>query len=272
MNALALVTLLSLAAFGIMALAWALAEFTSKSGWIDTIWSIGTGALGVAAALVPIGEAQGSTWRQIMVAALAAVWSLRLGLHILARTAKGGDDPRYAALRTEWGANASSRLFWFVEAQAAASILLALCVGLAARNPADGPRVLDFVGVVVAIIAVFGEGAADRQLSIYRAARRGAGVCDAGLWRYSRHPNYFFEWLYWLGVALIAIPSPGGYPLGWLAFVGPAAMYALLVHVSGIPPLEAHMMRTRGEAFRAYRRTVSAFWPWPPHQPKAKPP
>ena len=270
MSVTGLAILLAVAAVGLMAFAWIVAERTGKSGWIDAIWSLGTGALGVAAALVPINAAGAPTLRQWLVAALAAAWSLRLGLHIVARTLKGGDDPRYAALREGWGADARRRLFWFAQAQGGAALLLTLCVGLAARNPANALRLLDVLGFALIVLALAGEGIADRQLGRYRAEPGGRGVCDAGLWSYSRHPNYFFEWLGWLGFALVAIHPGGGYPLGWLAFVGPATMYGLLVHVSGIPPLEAHMLRSRGEVFRAYQRRVSAFWPWPPLQPKSE--
>ncbi len=89
---------------------------------------------------------------------------------------------------------------------------------------------------------------------------RGA-VADTGLWGWSRHPNYFFEWLGWFGYFAIAVTP--GYGPGWLALIGPAMMYWLLVHASGIPPLEKHMLATRGDAFRAYQARVSAFFPWP---------
>jgi steroid 5-alpha reductase family enzyme len=81
----------------------------------------------------------------------------------------------------------------------------------------------------------------------------------------SRHPNYFFEWMGWFAYAIIAIDFSGGYPWGWLALAGPALMYWLLVHASGIPPLEAHMLRSRGQAFRDYQHRVNAFWPGPQH-------
>jgi len=84
-------------------------------------------------------------------------------------------------------------------------------------------------------------------------------VCEAGLWRWSRHPNYFFEWLYWTAYPLLALGS-GWF---WPALVGPALIYWLLVHVSGIPPLEAQMLRSRGDAYRDYQRRVRAFFPLP---------
>jgi steroid 5-alpha reductase family enzyme len=88
-------------------------------------------------------------------------------------------------------------------------------------------------------------------------------VCDTGLWRLSRHPNYFFEWLGWLAYPLLAIDPAGGYPWGWLALAGPALIYWLLVHVSGIPPLEAQMLRSRGERYRTYQARTRPFLPFP---------
>ena len=114
------------------------------------------------------------------------------------------------------------------------------------------------------LVAVVGETIADRQLSGFRADPANKGkVCDVGLWGMSRHPNYFFEWLGWLAYAVIAVDPTSAYPWGWLALAGPVLMYWLLVHASGIPPLEAHMLRSRGDAFRAYQARVNAFWPGP---------
>lgn len=251
-----------------MACAWLVAIRTGRSGWIDAIWSFAVGAGGVAAALLPLeGDASWQV-RQSVVAVLAAVWSLRLGLHIVVRTAGGGDDPRYAQLREEWGANFKGRLFWFLQIQAAAAFLLVMAIFAAARNPAEGLGVGDWLGIAVLIVAVAGEAIADRQLTAFRADHANRGrVCDQGLWGVTRHPNYFFEWLGWVAYPLIAIDLGGAYPWGWAAFAGPVFMYWLLVHVSGIPPLEAHMLRSRGEKFREYQQRVNAFWPGPQRRP-----
>ncbi|KQZ14832.1 hypothetical protein ASD44_12715 [Mesorhizobium sp. Root554] len=263
-----LILLLAVLLSATMAAAWLAAIRTGRSGWIDAIWSFAVGAGGVAAAFLPLEGDASWTVRQWVVAALAGFWSLRLGLHILARTAGGGDDPRYAQLRAEWGTNFRRRLFWFLQIQAAAAFLLVMAIFAAARNPAASLGPGDWLGIAVLIIAVAGEAIADRQLTAFRADRANKGrVCDQGLWSLTRHPNYFFEWLGWVAYPIIAIDLTNDYPWGWAALAGPIFMYWLLVHVSGIPPLEAHMLRSRGEKFREYQRRVNAFWPGPRRRP-----
>lgn len=259
-----LIVALALFLAGAMTLAWWLATRTGNHGWVDTIWSLSTGLAAIAAALVPIDGA-GPQLRALVVAGLAAIWAGRLGSHILVRTLKGQDDPRYAALRREWGADADRRLFFFLQSQAVAGFILALVALVTARNPQPFGTAWDMVGLGLAAVALGGEALADRQLARFRADPTNKGrICDAGLWGLSRHPNYFFEWLGWLAYPLLAISLSGAWPWGFLALAGPVMMYALLVHVSGIPPTERHMEATRGAAFRAYQRRVNAFWPGPP--------
>lgn len=242
----------------IMAAGWAVQRATGNSGWVDVVWSFGLGIAGLFLALVP-GPISG---RQLLVAVLIAAWSLRLGLHIAQRSMSGPEDARYAALRQEWGTRFQFRLFLFLQIQAAAAALLGLSMMLAAHNPAPFPRLLDFAGVAIMVIAVAGEGFADDQLRRFKKNPANKGrVCDAGLWAWSRHPNYFFEWLGWIAYALLAV---GDWGWGWLALSGPAFMYWLLVYVSGIPLLEQQMLKSRGDAFLAYQRRVSAFFPLPP--------
>jgi len=245
-----------------MAFAWFVQRRTGASGWIDTIWSLGVGVGGVIAALLPAdGDHAGRRW---VCVALIALWSLRLGLHIGARTHGADEDPRYAALIREWGANFSSRLFWFLQAQAACAFALVLAVYAAASNPALFPRLCDLVAIAIALVAIAGEALSDWQLSRFRKHNKGSGrICEAGLWAYSRHPNYFFEWLGWCAWPLLAVTLSGGHDLGWLSVLAPALMYWLLVHVSGIPPLEEHMLRSRGAAFRDLQARVNAFFPGP---------
>lgn len=248
----------------IMTLAWLAQQRTGNSGWVDTIWSFGIGLCGVAAALVtaPDDDLQ---LRQVLVACFAGIWALRLGLHIAGRSMGVANDPRYTELIRGWGADAARRMYWFLQIQALVGIPLVLAIFLAAHRPGAGFTLADGLAIVVMVIAIGGEGLADLQLRRFKAdpANKG-GVIETGLWRWSRHPNYFFEAIGWLSYPIIAIDLSGGYVWGWLAVAAPATMYWLLVHVSGIPPLEQHMLRSRGDAFRAYQRRTNAFFPGPP--------
>jgi len=248
----------------IMAGAWLVQQRTGNSGWVDTIWTFGLGVTGLVTALFPLGG-EGLSARQMVTAAFILCWSLRLGLHIARRSKGITDDPRYAEMARGWAADAPRRMFWLLQKQAWVTIPLALAVFLAAHNPAPGLRLQDAAAVIVLIVALGGEALADRQLRQFAGDLANKGkVCDVGLWTWSRHPNYFFEWFGWLGYPLLAIDPTGGYNWGSLALFAPACMYWLLVYVSGIPPLEQHMLRSRGEAFRAYQRRTSAFFPLPP--------
>ena len=248
----------------IMTLAWIVQQSTGNSGWVDTIWSFGVGLCGAATALVtsPNEDLQ---LRQILVACFAGLWALRLGLHIASRSMRVANDPRYAELIRGWGADAARRMFWFLQIQALVSIPLILAMFLAAHRPGVGLTLSDGLAILVMVISIIGEGIADWQLRRFKAGATGKGdVLDTGLWRWSRHPNYFFETLGWLAYPMIAIELSGAYAWGWLALAAPACMYWLLVYVSGIPPLEQHMLRSRGEIFRAYQRRTNAFFLGPP--------
>ena len=248
----------------IMAGAWQVQRMTGNSGWIDTIWTFGTGAVACALALAPLNGTASFDWRQWLAAILAACWSLRLGGHILARTRKVPDDPRYRAMMESWGPDGPKRLFLFLQAQAAVALLLVGAVMLAAHHPEPSFRWLDAVAFVVFALGIVGEGLADAQLRRFKQTAAPHTVCDKGLWSWSRHPNYFCEWLCWCSFPLLAIGST--FAPGWLALLAPLFMYWTLVYASGIPPLEAHMRRTRPEAFAAYSRRTNAFVPAPPRR------
>ena len=257
----------ALALSAIMAGAWFVYDKTRRSGWIDVFWSYAMGLSGVFLALSsPLGHAHAPSARQLLVAILVAIWSIRLGTHVLRRTLETGvEDPRYAIMRAEWKDDFSSRLFWVLQLQALAAFALVASVGVAAHNPAPGVRALDVFGAFVLIGAIYGESVANTQRRQFAADRANGGrICDVGLWAWSRHPDYFFEWLGWLAYPIIAINLSGAYPWGFAALSGPVFMFCLLRYVSGVPPLETHMIRKHGGNFHAYRERVSTFFPWPP--------
>jgi steroid 5-alpha reductase family enzyme len=246
----------------VMSAAWIVQHKTGNAGWSDAFWSLGLGMAGTALALVPVTGTDYPTIRQLVVASLVAIWGLRLGSHIARRSLKGPEDSRYAQFRKEWGRDFQRRLFIFLQIQAVAGAFLALSMLVAAQNPAPGFRLQDWLAIAVLAAAVIGEAIADRQLRAFAHDTKNRGkVCDTGLWAWSRHPNYFFEWIGWFAYALFAIDLSSSYLWGWLALTGPAFMYWLLVHVSGIPPLEAHMLRSRKKAFTDYQKRVPAFFP-----------
>lgn len=239
-----------------MAVAWAVHRRTGNSGWIDAIWTF---AVGLAAVLaLSMMTADGA--RRVLLSLLVSVWSARLGLHIVKRTLRSSDDPRYADLIAQWGPSAPLRLFVFLQVQALAGMVLVVATALAAASAAPALSAGTALFSLLALLSVAGEGVADTQLAQCKRNRPPDGVCRTGLWARSRHPNYFFEWLYWLSVALIAL-VPATSAIAWLALAAPALMYVILRHGSGVPHLEAHMQRTRPAAFADYAKTVPVFFP-----------
>jgi steroid 5-alpha reductase family enzyme len=245
----------------IMGVAWLVWRGSRNSGWVDTIWTFGLGLVGFVGAVM----AMPLRLQSLIVAAMAVIWSLRLGLHIARRTRGITDDPRYAKLIRDWGADASPNMFWLLQKQALVSIPLGLAMWLAANVPGSVPPAQAAIAVLIFVVAIAGEATADEQLRRFRHDLANKGkICDVGLWRMSRHPNYFFEWLGWLAYPVLAIDLTGHEPFGYIALVAPLCMYWLLVYVSGIPPLEEHMLADRGDAFRKYQMTTNVFFPGPP--------
>ena len=248
-----------MACASVMALLWQRQRARGNAGIVDVAWSFATAALGIWFAW----SASGYGPRRALVMALAGVWGVRLGRHLLRRVSREAEDGRYRQLRREWGASGQRRLFLFFQVQAVWAVLFAAPMLAAGENARAPLAWFDAAGVAIWIVAVAGEASADRQLARFRAnpANRGA-VCRHGLWRYSRHPNYFFEWLHWWAYVLLAIGSP----YWWVPPAGALVMLWFLMKITGIPPTEAQALRSRGEAYRDYQRTTSAFFPWPPAQ------
>lgn len=244
--------------------AWVVEKLTGNGGWVDVIWTFSTGAAGAAYGLLPPdGEI---TPRGGLIAAMSLLWGLRLGLHLVGRASRHR-DPRYIKFREQWGKGADARMFRFLQMQAVAAALLVMTMWLAARNPAPGLTVMDWAGVAVFGLSLFGESAADAQLAAFKRDPANKGkVNDRGLWAWSRHPNYFFEWIIWLSYALMAVNLAGDWSWGWLAFITPLYMLWLLTRVTGIPPLERHMEQTRPQAWADYKARTSVFIPLPPRR------
>jgi steroid 5-alpha reductase family enzyme len=225
---------------------------------VDAAWAIAIGVL----ALVAAAGGDGHWLQRLLAALLGGGWSARLAWHLLAHRVRGhrGEDGRYRALREHWGHAAHGRWLLLYLAQAGTALVFALPFRLLAQHDAPALAAAQVAGLLVVVAAQLLEGLADRQLEAHRRdpAQRGR-TCRAGLWRYSRHPNYFFEWLTWCGIALVAAPAAG-----WLAAVQPALMLALVRFVSGVPFTELQALRSRGDDYRRYQAETNAFVPWWP--------
>jgi len=235
---------------------WLLSVRLNNAGIVDVGWSTGLVILAVWYAW----QGPGFGPRKWLTAGMVTFWGLRLASHLIRRIASEPEDGRYQQLRREWaGKNINRRFFFFFEFQALLDVVLSLPMLLAAMNPEPELSVLEYAGVALWLVAVIGESVADAQLAAFKRnpANRGR-VCQAGLWRYSRHPNYFFEWFIWVAWLVYALASPWG----WLAVVCPALMLFFLFRVTGIPATEAQALRSRGEEYARYQATTSAFVPW----------
>lgn len=267
----ALLILVGAALCAVMAAAWVHQKRVRNIGWVDVYWTFGVAGAGLALALAPPLE-DGSPLRRGLVCGLILLWALRLGLYVALRVARAPEeDGRYVALRRSWGDKLQPRLFGFLQLQAIVSLILAVAIGLAANRPDPDLGLADLLGLLIALGAIGGEGLADRQMRAFKADPANKGrVCDVGLWAWTRHPNYLFEWLGWLAYPAMAIMVSGDYPQGWIALAAPAVMFGVMRFGTGVPPLEAHMLRSRPEAFRAYQARVPIFLPRPPRKTPQK--
>jgi len=267
MSALTLALLALVGTAAVFAVAFLLARRLGNFGLVDVVWALGFAPVaGFYAWASP-----GLPLRRGLIAAMAIIWSLRLGGYLAKRVLGhlAVEDGRYRQLRRDWAGDLGRRMFLFYQLQALLLVALATPFLLAAANPAPALHTLEFVALGFWVVAVAGETIADAQLAAFKrdAAQRGR-VCDTGLWRWSRHPNYFFEWLAWVAFALVALPAPGG----WLALGCPALMLHFLLRVTGIRYTEEQLLRSKGDAYRAYQQRTSAFVPWPPAAAPESPP
>jgi len=238
---------------------WLVARRTRNAGIVDVGWTLSFAIV----AIVLAAGATSSVGAWLPIAAIVVAWSVRLGGYLIARgAATGPEEGRYAELRRTRGASADAFFFAFFQAQAAlvAVLATAFVVPFVVEPGAAWPRAL---GTAVAVIGVCGETIADAQLARWRGDPHNRGrVCDVGLWSWSRHPNYFFEWLVWLGYAVYGL----AFDYGWIALGGQALIFASIWKVTGIPATEAQALRTKGDAYRAYQARVSAFVPRRPRR------
>ena len=255
-------TWLSLAGWGtlavctVMLVLWLIHFAIHNAAIVDCGWGFNLALLGVGYACL----GGGFGLRAAMLGVMTAVWGVRLALYLLFdRIAGHPEEGRYQELRRKWKTNIGAKFLAFYQFQALLCVLMSTPFLIAALNTAPRIHWLELVAGGLWFVAIIGEIAADAQLARFKRNTANKGrTCQAGLWRYSRHPNYFFEWLIWVSLALFASASPYGY-LGWIS---PALMLYFLLRVTGIPATEAQALRSRGDDYRRYQETTSSFIPW----------
>lgn len=242
-----------------MAVLWVASLIVKNSSIVDIFWGLGFVVVGG----VYFALANGDLDRRLLLMTLVAIWGLRLSIFIGMRNIGKGEDKRYQVWRNENGARwwwkslfqvflLQGIIMWIVSST--------LLIGQTGPAPAV-PTLLDIAGVLAWAVGFYFEAVGDGQLARFRADPANKGkVMDRGLWRYTRHPNYFGEATMWWGFGLIALGAPGGV----LALIGPAIMTFLLMRVSGVTLLEKSMESRPG--YREYIQRTPAFFPWPPRQ------
>ena len=241
----------------IMFFVWLWSYRIGNAGVVDIFWSYNFPV--IAFILLLFGP--GFETRKLLFCGMVIIAGGRLGTHLAVRVLKHlrQEEPRYAQIRKEWGDKAEVKMAFFFQMQALSNILLAVPFFIIVLNPSPELNVFEYVGAAIWLISVLGEATADAELAAFKKNPANKGkVCDKGLWGYSRHPNYFFEWLMWVSYFVFALGSPSGY----LAIISPAIILYLLLKVTGIPMTEEQSIRTKGDAFRKYQQQVSVFVPW----------
>ncbi len=242
---------------------WGVSVALKDTSIVDVFW--GSGFVAVAWAAYLLGD--GSADRRLLLALLVTVWGLRLTAYLAHRNLGKGEDYRYAAMRRRHGERWPLRslvvVFWL---QGALMWVVSLPVQVAMNDPTPtGLGPLDWIGTAVWAVGLTFEAVGDRQLARFKAdpANRGK-VMDRGLWRYTRHPNYFGDFCVWWGIWLVALATGSA----WWTLVGPVVMSVLLIRVSGAALLERSLTKRR-EGYADYVARTSAFFPRPPRRGRA---
>lgn len=241
---------------GMMTLLWVVYFFNKNSGIVDLGWAMGFGLTMLACLLI------GDGWepRKWLLAVMVWLWAGRLFWYIYQRYTTTQEDPRYQAIRESWGPKSSDFKFYLMFLfQGLLVVLLSTPFMIVSMNTSHDWHMFEAWGVVIWLVGICGEALADSQLLAFKKDPANAGkVCQKGLWNFSRHPNYFFEFVTWVGYFIFSLGSFWGI----LAIISPALILFLLLKVSGIPLAEEQSLKTKGDAYREYQQTTSAFIPW----------
>ncbi len=239
-----------------MSLGFELAYFRRRLDTVDAAWGLGFVLVGL------LVELRAPSFRSFVIFVLVSVWGIRLSSHIWRRNqGKLEDDPRYRELAAKWRGNFWQRAYFSIFLMQGALVwVVGLPVVMASNQPLSGLDWLTVIGTLVWLAGFSIETVADRQLRTFLARKNHPKILQAGLWRFSRHPNYFGELTQWWGIGLIALQAS----FGWIGLLGPLTLSYLIIFVSGLPPIER---RHRDDPeYQKYKDRTSALIPLPPRQ------
>jgi steroid 5-alpha reductase family enzyme len=242
----------------LMCTAWIIYYFKRNASIVDIAWALAF--VLTSWAYFFLGE--GNILKKWSIFLMVNCWGLRLAWQLYQRFMISAEDPRYQEIRKNWGKeNTDFKFFMMFIFQGVLVVVLSLPFLIICNFATSIWQGVEICGIVIWALGVMGEALADKQLYDFKLQPENEKkVCQKGLWYYSRHPNYFFEFIVWIGYSLFAIGTPGG----WLGLVSAGLMLLLLTKVSGIPLAEAESIKTKGVEYEEYQRTTNAFIPWFP--------
>jgi steroid 5-alpha reductase family enzyme len=242
-----------------MFLAWIHGIIIKNTSYVDVLWGYGVGILGFI--FIMLAGEDCDPARLALLKALIVTWSARLGTYLFRRCMGKPEDARYAYLREWMGKKANFGFFIFFQIQAFWVVLFASPFLILAKNP-NPINTLDQIGLIIWLVGFCGVHLADKQLKIFKSQpnRSRSDVCNTGLWKYSRHPNYFFEWVLWTGYIFIGWQAPLG---EWLLVI-PLILYIFLTKITGVPFVEARKLEASGEEYKLYIEQTNSFFPGVP--------
>ncbi|PJZ70794.1 hypothetical protein CH373_07735 [Leptospira perolatii] len=244
--------------FSLMTILWLIGKLIHNYSIVDVGWGLSIST----AVIIYFILGDGFSVRKGVFAFMACLWGWRLSYFIFTtRVLTGHEDSRYAAFRNEYGEKVDRKFFTNVfQFQGALAVILSVPFLFPALNPDVNFLTLEIISLAIFFVGLLGESVADFQLAEFKLDGDNKGkVCDIGWWRYSRHPNYFFEWVIWISFGIFSLASPWG----WIGLLSPLLMLILLTKISGIPLNELGQLKSKGKAYEEYRRRTSSFVPLP---------
>ncbi len=255
LHVLGMLSLSLVVVLGLMIILWIIYLFQRNIGIADVGWALGF----ILTSVVYLVLGEGYFWRKLLVLLIVSIWSLRLLFYLIARFQLYQERSRYELLWQSWTNHRHLKALALFISQGAVIVILSLPFALMTQNILPFFSSYEVFGLLIWMGGVIGETVADNQMSQFKQNPVNQNhVYEGGLWHYSRHPNYFFEWIIWIAYFIMALSSPWG----WLSFISPVLMLYFLLQIFGIPPAEARALRIQGDAYRDYQQRTSAFFPW----------